>query len=170
MELSINDKRASAVWGYKQGEREMATKNFVELIGYVGDDPKTGTTPGGTAWANLRLATTDRWKTKDGEQREETQWHTVVVYRNLAEVVGKYVKKGAHLLIEGKLKYRKWEDAEGDVHYFTEIELASFQFLDKKKDEQEKVEKAAEAEKAKKPKKPKAAPMGPVIDEGDIPF
>lgn len=100
--------------------------NKVQIIGRVGRDPEVRYAPSGDAIANLSVATSERWKDKGtGEQKEKTEWHRVVVFGKLAEVVGEYVKQGALVYFEGKLETRKWEK-DGRDHYTTEIKVDSF--------------------------------------------
>ena len=101
----------------------MASINKVILIGNLGADPETRYMPGGDAVCTLRLATTDKWKDKaSGETREATEWHRVVLFRRLAEIAKEYLKKGAAVYIEGRLRTRKWQDKEGRERYTIEIE------------------------------------------------
>jgi single-strand DNA-binding protein len=108
----------------------MATVNKVILIGNLGADPETRYLPGGDAVCTLRLATTDKWKDKtSGDMRETTEWHRVVLFRRLAEVANEYLKKGAPVYIEGRLRTRKWQDKEGKERFTTEIEGSEMQML-----------------------------------------
>src|SRR5687768_156386 len=96
--------------------------NKVILVGNLGQDPETRYMPSGKAVTNLRLATSDSWKDKQtGEQREQTEWHSVVMYDRLAEIAAEYLRKGSQIYVEGRLKTRKWEDKEGKDRYTTEI-------------------------------------------------
>ena len=99
----------------------MASLNKVQVIGNLGRDPEVRFTGDGRAIANLTLATSERWKGKDGSQQEKTEWHRVVVFGNLAEVVQKYLKKGDTAYFEGKLQTRKWTGNDGQEKYTTEI-------------------------------------------------
>lgn len=99
----------------------MASVNKVILIGNLGADPETRYLPNGDAVTNLRLATTETWKDKNGEKQEKTEWHRISLYRRLAEVAGEYLKKGSAVYIEGRLETRKWQDKEGQDRYTTEI-------------------------------------------------
>jgi single-strand DNA-binding protein len=103
--------------------------NKVILIGNVGADPEAGTIGGGDMVANIRLATTERYKNKNGEKVEQTEWHNIVLWRGLAEIVDKYVKKGMRLYIEGKIHTRSWEDKSGNKRYTTEIYADNMQML-----------------------------------------
>ena len=88
--------------------------NKVILIGNLGNDPEVKYMPNGEAVANVSVATSDTWKDKNtGEQVERTEWHRVVFFRRLAEIVGEYLKKGSKVYIEGKLQTRKWQDQSG---------------------------------------------------------
>jgi single-strand DNA-binding protein len=96
--------------------------NKVILVGNLGADPETRYMPNGDAVTNFSLATTDRWKDKStGEAKESTEWHRVVIYGKLAEIAGKYLKKGAQVYLEGKLKTRKYQDKSGQERYTTEV-------------------------------------------------
>ena len=101
----------------------MASINKVILIGNLGADPEMRYLPDGDAVCTLRLATTDKWKDKEsGEMREATEWHRVVLFRRLAEVANEYLKKGAPVYVEGRLRTRKWQDKDGKERFTTEIE------------------------------------------------
>ena len=104
--------------------------NKVILVGNLGQDPEVKYTAGGAPVANISIATSDSWKDKDtGEDQERTEWHRVVLWRNLAENAGKFLKKGSKVYIEGQLQTRKWEQ-EGQTRYTTEIIARDMQFLD----------------------------------------
>jgi single-strand DNA-binding protein len=111
----------------------MASMNRVLLLGNVGRDPEVRYTQGGTAVANLSLATTERY-TKDGEKKEKTEWHRVTAWAKTAEIIGEYVKKGAQLLVEGRLQTREWQDKDGNKRYTTEIVADRVQFVGGKRD------------------------------------
>ena len=96
--------------------------NKVILIGNLGNDPEIRYTAGGAAVANISLATAESWKDKEtGEQQERTEWHRVVFFGKLAEIVGEYLRKGSQVYVEGRLQTRKWQDKEGKDRYTTEI-------------------------------------------------
>ena len=104
--------------------------NKVIILGNLGADPEVRYMSNGEAVANVRLATTESWKDKNsGEKREVTEWHRVVFYRKLAEIVGQYLKKGSSVYIEGRIRTRKWQDKEGQERYTTEIEATEMQML-----------------------------------------
>ncbi|EAW8094396.1 single-stranded DNA-binding protein [Salmonella enterica] len=102
----------------------MATRgvNKVILVGNLGQDPEVRYIPNGGAVANLTLATSETWRDKaDGEMREHTEWHRVVVFGKLAEIASEYLRKGAQVYIEGQLRTRKWTDQSGQDKYTTEV-------------------------------------------------
>ena len=99
----------------------MAGVNKVILVGNLGKDPEVRYLDNGVAVANFSLATTENYKNKSGERVSQTEWHNIVLWRGLAEVAEKYLKKGASVYVEGKIKTRKWEDKEGNTRYNTEI-------------------------------------------------
>ena len=99
----------------------MASVNKVILIGNLGRDPETRYTPSGDAVTNLSIATTEKWKDKNGEKQEKTEWHRVALFGRQAEIGGEYLKKGSSVYIEGRLQTRKWTDKDGDERYTTEI-------------------------------------------------
>lgn len=96
-------------------------KNRVQLIGHLGADPEIKTFESNKKVARLSLATNDEYTNKEGQEVKQTQWHQLVVWGKLAEVVEKYVKKGEEIAIEGKLTYRSWDDKDGKSHNITEI-------------------------------------------------
>lgn len=101
--------------------------NKVILVGNVGADPEIRTTQDGKRIANIRLATSESWRDKQGEKHERTEWHRVVIFNDgLAKVVEGYVSKGSKLYIEGQLQTRKWTDKEGHERYSTEVVLQGF--------------------------------------------
>jgi single-strand DNA-binding protein len=99
----------------------MASVNKVILLGNLGRDPETRYTTGGDAVTNLRIATTETWKDKNGDKQEKTEWHSVVLFGRQAEIAGEYLKKGRSVYIEGRLQTRKYTDKEGVEKYATEI-------------------------------------------------
>ena len=107
----------------------MASVNKVILIGNLGADPELRYTPGGRAVANFRMATSRSWNTKDGEKKEETEWHRIVAWDKLAEILGEYLKKGSPVYVEGRLQTRSWEDQSGVKRYSTEIVALEMKML-----------------------------------------
>lgn len=111
--------------------------NKVILIGNVGQDPEiryTGDANNGAKVATIRLATTERYRDRNGNQQEHTEWHNVVVWRNQADVVEKYVKKGTQLYIEGRIRTRSWDDQSGTKRYTTDIVADTLQLLGRRPD------------------------------------
>ncbi len=111
--------------------------NKVTLIGHLGKTPELQTLEGGVAVAKFSLATTEGYRDKEGKVQTETEWHNIVAWRNLADLAGKYLQKGSHIYLEGKLKTRSYEDKEGNKKHVTEIIAESFILLDKTTDKAE---------------------------------
>jgi single-strand DNA-binding protein len=108
--------------------------NKVILVGNVGKDPDVRHLEGGTSVASFPLATSETYKNKSGEKVTTTEWHNIVVWRGLAEVAEKYVKKGSQLYIDGRIRTRSYDDKEGNKRYFTEIFADTLRMLGKKSD------------------------------------
>ena len=107
--------------------------NKVILVGNLGADPEIRYMPQGGAVANMTVATSETWTDKaTNEKKESTEWHRVVFYGRLAEVIGEYLRKGSKIYIEGKLKTRKWMDKDNIERYTTEIVGEEMQMLDGK--------------------------------------
>jgi len=107
--------------------------NKVTLIGRLGADPEMRVLPNGDAVSNISLATTLRFKDKQtGEKKERTEWHRIVFFGRLAEVVGQYLKQGGLIYVEGRIRTRKWQDQQGNDRYSTEIIAETMQMLDSK--------------------------------------
>ncbi len=138
--------------------------NKVQIIGRLGQDPDVRYTANGSAMANLSVATSESWTDKQsGEQKERTEWHRVVMYRGLAEIADKYLRKGAQIYIEGSLQTRKWQDKEGRDRYTTEIVARDLIMLGGS---------GQGSEQARRPA-PSSAATTPPMDEDmndDIPF
>ncbi len=104
--------------------------NKVILIGNLGRDPELRTIPSGQAVAKFSLATNRRWKDRDGNRQDETEWHNIVVWGRQAEIAGQYLSKGRKVYIEGRIQTRSWDDKEtGQKKYMTEIICENFQML-----------------------------------------
>jgi single-strand DNA-binding protein len=104
--------------------------NKVILVGHLGRDPEVRYAPSGQAIANVTIATSEQWKDKNtGEKQERTEWHRVVFFSRLAEIVGEYLKKGSQVYVEGRLQTRKWQDKDGNDRYTTEIVANDMQML-----------------------------------------
>ncbi len=99
----------------------MNSRNKVQLIGHVGNDPEIKTFEGDKKLVNLTLATNETYKNDKGEKIEETQWHRISAWGKTAEIIEKYVTKGKEILIEGKLSHRSYEDKSGEKRYITEV-------------------------------------------------
>ena len=103
--------------------------NKVILIGHLGADPDMRYTPSGAGVCELRLATSESWKDKNGQRQERTEWHRIVVWGKTAEICAKYLAKGRQVFIEGRIQTRSYDDKEGQKRYITEIIAADVQFL-----------------------------------------
>ncbi|MBT7328355.1 MAG: single-stranded DNA-binding protein [Gammaproteobacteria bacterium] len=104
--------------------------NKVIIVGNLGNDPDVKYTQDGRAIANISVATTESWKDKSsGEQQSKTEWHRIVFFNRLAEIVSEYLKKGSQVYVEGKLQTRKWQDQSGADRYTTEIVANEMQML-----------------------------------------
>jgi len=114
----------------------MPTLNRVQLIGRLGKDPESKFTPTGKRVAHFSVAISNRWKSKEGEANNYTEWVNVEAWGRLGEVCQEYLKKGSLVYLEGRLKTERYEDKEGETKYYTKVVALSLQFLDKKeKDE-----------------------------------
>ncbi len=110
----------------------MASLNKVMLIGNLGKDPEMRYLPSGEAVANFSIATTEKFKDKNGDMQEVTEWHRISFFGRIAEVCGQYLKKGSPVYIEGSIRTRKWQDKEGKDRYTTEIRGDRMQMLGSK--------------------------------------
>lgn len=114
----------------------MPALNRVQLIGRLGKDPESKFTPTGKKVAHFSVAVSNRWKSKEGEMKEYTEWVNIEVWGRLGEVCQEYLKKGSLVYLEGRLKTEKYEDKGGETKYYTKVVALSLQFLDKReKDE-----------------------------------
>lgn len=130
------------------------------LIGNVGNDPEIRYMSNENPVANVSIATSESWKDRQtGEKQDRVEWHRVVMYGKLAEIVSKYVKKGSKLYIEGSIRTNKWTDNQGQDRYTTEIIARDMQMLD------------ARGEVSSEPMKPATSEKSePVMEDDDIPF
>lgn len=136
--------------------------NKVILIGNVGGDPDVRYLEGGVAVARFSLATSEVYNNKNGERVTQTEWHNIVLWRNLAQIAEKYVKKGMMLYIEGRLRTRSWDDQNGVKRYTTEIYGDNFQMLSRKQDSNERPQDTP---------MPQAPDLSPNNDDSDdLPF
>ena len=110
----------------------MAGINNVLLIGNLGNDPELKVTANGNHLTKFRLATNEKWKDKDGEQQEKTEWHHITVWGRQAETAASYLSKGSQVCIEGRIQTRKYDDREGKERWFTEIVARHVTFLGKR--------------------------------------
>lgn len=151
--------------------------NKVILIGNMGKDPEIRYTAGGAAIANVTIATSESWKDKNtGEQVEKTEWHRVVFFNRLAEIVGEYLKKGSKIYVEGRLQTRKWQDQQGQDRYTTEIVANEMQMLDSRGgsasfNQEQDAGQYNQAPASQSPASQSAPAMAPAGDfDDDIPF
>ena len=105
--------------------------NVVHLIGHLGKDPEIKAV-GETSVTKFTLATSERWKNKDGEQKESTQWHNIECWGKLAEIVAQYCSKGKQVYVSGRIEYRTYEGEDGTKKYFTQIKATEVKFLGSK--------------------------------------
>jgi single-strand DNA-binding protein len=104
--------------------------NKVILVGNLGADPETRSTPGGTTVTNIRIATSETWKDKtSGASQERTEWHRVALFGRLGEIAAEYLRKGSQVFIEGKLRTNKYQDKQGNERFSTEIIADNMQML-----------------------------------------
>ena len=108
--------------------------NKVILVGNLGRDPEMRSLPSGQPVANFSVATSRRYKDRDGNRKDETEWHNVVCFGKQAEIAGQYLTKGKMIFVEGRIQTRSWEDKEGKKQYRTEIICENFQMLGSKGD------------------------------------
>jgi len=157
----------------------MAGVNKVILIGNLGADPEVRHLQNGTPVANIRLATSETFKDRTtGERREQTEWHNVVLWRGLAEITEKYLRKGSKVYIEGKLRTRQWQDKDNNTRYTTEIVADEMTMLDRASDSGSGPVQGAEQRAAvmsggaQRPAQQAPAPVSdPAADEmDDLPF
>lgn len=107
--------------------------NKVILIGRLGADPEVRHMPNGNAVTNINIATNRTWKDRQsGERRDETEWHRIVFFTRLAEIVGEYLRKGSLVYVEGRMRTQKWQDQSGQDKYTTEIVADQMKMLDSK--------------------------------------
>ena len=148
--------------------------NKVTLIGNLGNDPEVRYSGNGNAVANVSLATAESWRDKDsGEQQERTEWHRVVFFGRLAEIVSEYLHKGSQIYVEGRLQTNKWQDKEGNDRYTTQIVANEMQMLGGRGGTSNNKEPAPESDDTvdSSPKKSEPIAKTPADDfDEDIPF
>jgi len=111
--------------------------NKVILVGNLGKDPELRYTAAGTAVATFSLATTERYKDRDGNPQQKTEWHNIVAWRQLAEICGKYLHKGKQIYVEGKIQNRSYDDRDGNKRYISEVVINEMQMLGSRDDNQQ---------------------------------
>lgn len=111
--------------------------NKVILVGNLGKDPELRYTPSGAAVTTFSMATTERYKDREGNRQEKTEWHNIVAWRQLAEICGKFLHKGKQVYIEGKIQTRSYDDRDGNKRYITEIVADQMQMLGSRDDSQQ---------------------------------
>jgi len=140
--------------------------NKAILIGNLGVDPELRYTPSGKAVTTFRLATTDRWKGDDGQQKESTVWHNIVAWGRQAEVMKEYLSKGRQVYIEGRIQNRSYDDKEGNKRYISEVVVQNFQFLGGRNAGTGEPTPAVEAPQ----ETPATPPEAAGADDDDLPF
>jgi len=155
----------------------MSGINKVILVGFLGRDPEIRTFENGSKRASFSLATTEIRKDKEGNRIELTEWHNIVMWRNLADLAEKYLTKGRQIYVEGRLRTRNWDDANGVRHYITEVEANTFTFLSPKENGGQTVTQVPNQTVAQQPVMPPIPPTPPentVSEESysddDLPF
>src|SRR5579883_877544 len=143
----------------------MASYNRAELIGHLGKDPEVRWTPNGQAVANFSLATNERWKDRNNQVQERTEWHRVVAWGKLAEVCGEHLEKGKMVMVTGRLQTREWDDKQGVKHYSTEIVAQEVIFLSAKEAPGRRPEPPAEGSKIPPRGEPNGATPPPPGDD-----
>lgn len=148
----------------------MASVNKVILVGNLGRDPEIRYLPSGDPVANITVATTSKYKGKDGNMVEETEWHRVSFFGKLAEIVGQYLKKGSAVYIEGRIKTRKYTDKDGVEKYSTDIVCNEMQMLGGRPSEQGEQQAPRQAAPAPRQAPARQASSGFEDMDSEIPF
>ena len=147
--------------------------NKVILVGNCDKDPETKYMPSGGAVTNVSIATSESWKDKQsGETKERTEWHNIVFFNRLAEIVGEYVRKGSQIYVEGALRTRKWQDKSGQDRYTTEVVASEMQMLGSRQgggDSYAPAQSSNDSYSSNQSKKPAASVVEDGFDD-DIPF
>jgi single-strand DNA-binding protein len=145
---------------YKPREVKMKGVNKAILIGNLGKDPELRYLPSGQSVAKFPLATGSRWKDKDGQWQDRTDWHNIVAFGRTAEVCNEYLKKGSPLYVEGRIQTRSYDDRDGNKRWITEIVAQNVNLLAKKGETEEEVPEAVEEPQAEETKS----------EDDDLPF
>lgn len=143
--------------------------NKAILVGNVGADPEVRSLESGVKVCRIRLATTERVRKDDG-WADHTEWHTVVLWRNLADIADKYIRRGSRIYVEGPLRSNEWTDKEGNRRVTIEIIASELKLLDRRADGDSAPRPAASAAPAPAPATPKPVVPPTVSDEDDLPF
>jgi len=146
----------------------MAGVNRVILLGNLGKDPEVRSLENGTKVASFTIATSESYKDKNGERQTITEWHNLVLWRGLADIADKYLKKGNQIYVEGKLRTRSWTDKEDNKRYTTEIVVDNLTMLGGKRDNDSNF--APSTEKANKVAEPESNPFDTKDAADDLPF
>ncbi len=141
----------------------MASVNKAILIGNLGKDPELRYTPSGQAVASFPIATTRKWRDKEGQTQEQTDWHNIVVWGKQAENANEYLSKGRPVYIEGRIQNRSYDDKDGNKRYISEVVALTVQYLGGKPDQ------AAGSRPSQGPASPEAPP-DVAADDDDLPF
>ncbi|CAN5720452.1 MAG: single-stranded DNA-binding protein [Gammaproteobacteria bacterium] len=145
--------------------------NKVILIGNLGAEPEVRFMPSGQAVANVRLATNETWRDREtGENQERTEWHRVVFFGKLADIVKEYLHKGSQIFVEGRIQTKKWQDKDGHDRYSTEIIANEMQMLGGRGGGTVPFENEPPGERAPAPSAAPASPAAPADLDDDIPF
>lgn len=148
----------------------MRSLNRVTLIGHLGRDPEMRYTPAGTAVCEFSIATSEQWKDKQtGEAKERTEWHTVTVWSRLAEIAAEYLKKGARVYIEGKIRTDKYTDRDGQDRYRTKIQADNLIMLDRQERQEGTPSHQEPSREQPRAQRPAERPPADEFDD-DIPF
>lgn len=141
--------------------------NKVILVGNLGRDPELRSTPSGQQVASFSLATSRKWKDRDGNRQEQTEWHNIVCWGRQAEIAGQYLTKGRQIFVEGRIQTQSWEDRQsGEKKYRTEIVCENFQMLGQRGDQPESAAPRPEEQSSPPPPSDSAG----TADDDDIPF
>ena len=141
--------------------------NKVIILGNLGQDPEVRSTQGGQMVANLRLATNRTWNDRNGQRQEQTEWHSVVAWGKLAEIIEQYLKKGDQVYFEGRLQTSSWEDKSGEKRYKTEIVAQEMQMLGSGSGPRE---SSGDGSSYKNSVEPDGGGSGVVEEDDDLPF
>lgn len=150
--------------------------NKVLLIGNVGKDPEIRHLESGVSVATITLATSERFRDKSGNTQERTEWHTVIAWRQLADLASNYIRKGSQIYVEGRIQSRSWDDQTGNKRYVTEIQADNIQLLGRRADGQQGAEAPASGYRQAQPApQPVSTPMVSPADisaddPDDLPF